>query len=328
MHAFAGTSFEGSEKKVELILDRSLPSLRGWGDGFWESVCQAARTEILSRIDDEGSIAYLLSESSLFVFDHQVIMLTCGRTTLHGGVIELLHAIPPDRIEMLVYQRKNESFPHSQRTSFFEDVSAMHERLPGRAFRFGDEDGHHLYLFHLDRPFSSDPADVTVEILMYGVDEAVRREFSRHTQRSTEGLRERTGIDRILPGFRVDDHLFQPGGYSLNALRGASYYTVHVTPEDQASYASFETNCPLGRDPGELVSRVLDIFRPRSFDLVVFDHDEPQTVPAQDGFTLTSHVVQPLAVGYRVRFMSFLRPRSAPVPALELPLRERPQQVG
>ena len=318
MHSPLVAGFEGSEKKVELVVDGSLPSLRRFDDGFWESICRAARTEILSRIDDEGVTAYLLSESSLFVFDHKLIMLTCGRTTLHDGIAELLATIPPERVTMFVYQRKNESFPHAQRTSFFEDVSWIHDRLPGRAFRFGEEDGHHLYLFHLERPYTSDATDFTVEVLMYGVEESVRQLFSREGHRSTLELRERTGMDRILPGFRFDDHLFHPSGYSLNAVRGAHYYTLHVTPEDHASYASFETNYPYGRDPSELVSRVLEIFRPRSFDVVVFDHGA-DPAPAADGFTVASHVVQPLSLGYQVRFMSFFRPRLTPTSALERP---------
>ena len=40
----------------------------------------------------------------------------------------------------------------------------------------------------------------------------------------------------------MHDVLFEPCGYSLNAMKGDTYYTMHVTPEEDFSYASFETN--------------------------------------------------------------------------------------
>ena len=46
----------------------------------------------------------------------------------------------------------------------------------------------------------------------------------------------------LLPGAKVHDFLFDPCGYSLNGLLFDAYVTIHVTPEDSFSYASFETN--------------------------------------------------------------------------------------
>ena len=61
--------FEGTEKKVELIVDPGLPSFLEKGQAYWTGVARSAGAEVLSRVSNERCCAYLLSESSLFVFE-------------------------------------------------------------------------------------------------------------------------------------------------------------------------------------------------------------------------------------------------------------------
>ena len=80
---------------------------------------------------------------------------------------------------------------------------------------------------------------------------------------------------------RIDAYLFTPCGFSANAVvpapegeTGTHYFTVHVTPEPNCSYASFETNVPAlqkGRDTAEIVSHVVDIFKPGRFSVTLFE---------------------------------------------------------
>jgi S-adenosylmethionine decarboxylase len=311
--------FEGTEKKFELTIDVGLPSLRERGQEYWRRIARAAGADVISRIANRRCEAYLLSESSLFVFDHKIVMITCGRTCLPDAVTELLRDLPAERVEFLVYERKNEVFPHGQPTSFFDDVRLLHERLPGRAFQFGDEDDHHLFLFHLARPFDPDSKDVTVEVLMYGIAPEVMRSFAAPRTGAAGPLHERTGIGHVLPGFEMDDHLFEPRGYSLNAIRDDEYWTVHVTPDAPRSYASFETNHRCGGQLKEVIGRVVEAFRPRSFDIVTFDHGGDEALGA-GGYRLKTHVARELTCGYRVRFLSFYRPHEGIREPLELPV--------
>jgi S-adenosylmethionine decarboxylase len=83
------------------------------------------------------------------------------------------------------------------------------------------------------------------------------------------------------PESRIDAYLFTPCGFSANAVvpapegeTGTHYFTVHVTPEPNCSYASFETNVPAlqkGRDTAEIVSNVVDIFKPGRFSVTLFE---------------------------------------------------------
>jgi len=311
--------FEGTEKKFELAVDVSLPSLRSLGDEFWNSVVRAAGAEIISKMTGARGDAYLLSESSLFVFEHKLIMITCGHTQLPDAVERILSRISPEQVTFFIYERKNEIFPHSQPTSFFEDVKVLNRRLPGRAFQFGEEDEHHLYLFHLNRPFAGDPQDTTLEVLMHGIEPRVWQEFSGEPRQAASELRRRLGIDAILPGFELADHLFEPTGYSLNAIRDDQYWTVHVTPDPLRSYVSFETNHRCDDGWETVMRRVLEVFRPRSFGIVLFDESIAGEIELPR-YRLKAHVARDLECGYAVDFMNFYRPEPGLRQPTEIPV--------
>ena len=86
------------------------------------------------------------------------------------------------------------------------------------------------------------------------------------------------------PDAKIDSYLFTPCGFSANGVVPAPnasndnsathYFTVHVTPEPQCSYASFETNVPMrqsGRETADLVEQVVKIFRPGRFSVTFFE---------------------------------------------------------
>ena len=61
---------------------------------------------------------------------------------------------------------------------------------------------------------------------------------------SPQGITLTSGIRALLPGARIDDFAFEPCGYSMNGLEGPLASSIHVTPEDGWSYASFELSGP------------------------------------------------------------------------------------
>ncbi|KAF9122074.1 spermidine resistance protein [Mortierella sp. 14UC] len=93
--------------------------------------------------------------------------------------------------------------------------------------------------------------DQTVEILMTNLNpEAMKRFYQREDDvpGTVGGVRvdQETGLAGLFPQAQLDSYLFTPCGYSANALQDGNYYTIHVTPEPVCSYASFETNIPVG----------------------------------------------------------------------------------
>ena len=85
--------FEGPEKKLEMVVTPEHRSLRSLGDEVWRRVVEAAGAQVLSSLCNEECDAYLLSESSLFVYDDWFVMITCGQTTL----IDAFEESPPHR---------------------------------------------------------------------------------------------------------------------------------------------------------------------------------------------------------------------------------------
>ena len=152
-------------------------------------------------------------------------------------------------------------------------------QLRWEAYILGPLSGDHWFIYvwdNCDRPMA-ESQDRTLNIMMYDLDEEATKIFWKSNGKNDKEKKTsmmRTTITRIvaivlginknnvnnnnnnnrkkklsisqlwelLPGAKVHDFLFDPCGYSLNGLLFDAYVTIHVTPEDSFSYASFETN--------------------------------------------------------------------------------------
>jgi S-adenosylmethionine decarboxylase len=304
--------FEGSEKKIEVIFDRSLPSLRQKPKEYWHGLVQASQAQVLSQVSNDSIDAYLLSESSLFVYDHYLVMITCGTTQLVNGVNYLMQSFQPGQIQAFFYERKNELLPQAQKTDFFKDVTVLKEWFDGEAMRFGREDEHHLYLFASDKNYSPASDDHTMEVLMHGIDPAVIATFTGCKGTDHKELRHRSGISEIVQG-EIDDYIFEPMGYSLNAIDNNRYFTIHITPENHGSYISYETNAFSQSEQAAWAEKVIQVFRPISFDLVLFN-DGKIAPPNYNGYNLKRHFAEKIKSGYDTQYFSYYKPNEKEQP--------------
>ncbi|MBT1445610.1 adenosylmethionine decarboxylase [Shewanella sp. JM162201] len=321
--------FEGSEKKLELIVtprflqsgqfaesaqfgqsgdnakkgkNGEKGSLRQLGREFWQTVVRRANADILSTLSNGYCDAYLLSESSLFVWNNRALMLTCGNTRLADAACYLIDAFGEQNIAFVSYQRKNEYLSHLQQSTFAEDLKAIRERLAGDAFRIGHLDSHHHYLYTSSKPFLASPMDETRELLMYHI-RGDAAEYLRSSTQSAATVRALLRLDTLLPGFEFDDHLFSPFGYSINGLCDDYYMTIHITPQENSSYVSFETNLPARGEHRLLFSKLLSILNPGSWDEIGFNSaSHTEHYPAH--LCLGSCELN-LTPGYRVSFCHY-----------------------
>lgn len=304
---FCALVFEGSEKKAEIVVSPAgfgdFENLRFWPQSRWEKIVEASNARILSKISTDELDAYLLSESSLFVWEDRFCIITCGQTTLAHAVVEFFNFCDPKHVESLIFERKNEYFPEEQHSDFIADVDLLEKYLDGKAYQFGSIDGNHLFLYHLEKNYIPHKSDVTIEILMYGLQGEAKQLFNSHDQ-TRDQLRQLSGVDQILPGFDVDDFLFEPCGYSLNAVKGNEYYTIHVTPQDTCPYVSFETNAQIHHNYLPVIEKVVQTFQPTNFDVVVFRSGK-QEFMCFENYQITNAVKYKLQCGYDVNYCQF-----------------------
>ena len=255
--------FEGSEKKLEVVFSKNSQNLQSMPDSFFRSLLKKSRAQELNRFSNPYCTAFLLAESSLFVWDHRLVLITCGNTTLASALLYLSKIMGQKNILACFFQRKNEFFPLNQKTHFSKDVQYIRKKLKGPAYRFGPLDGHHFFLFHLDKEFSPEPQDQTVEILIYDME--LKNLFAKPGL-SPKDIRQALKLSECFPGFTMQDYVFKPAGYSLNALRGKEYYTIHITPQREGFYTSFETNI----NDENIIKKILILFKPLVFDVISF----------------------------------------------------------
>ncbi|KAF3452898.1 hypothetical protein FNV43_RR03331 [Rhamnella rubrinervis] len=276
--------FEGFEKRLEITFseppifkDPQGLGLRALTRSQLDSILEPACCTIVSQLSNSDFDSYVLSESSLFVYPLKIILKTCGTT-------KLLLSIPPilrlaESLSLVVcsakYSRGAFIFPNSQpapHRSFSEEVSALNEffgSLSPKAFVIGDPGAPnrnwHVYSASKS-PLMTDRRDeISLEMCMTGLDrDKASVFFKKSGDYSAKEMTKLSGIKDIIPTHVICDFDFDPCGYSMNGIEGQAYSTVHVTPEDGFSYASYEA---MGFDHQaimfeQLMEKVLSCFGP------------------------------------------------------------------
>lgn len=307
------TQFEGPEKKLEIILSAPVKGLRDNADGRWDRVIRASGSEKISFIASDVMDAYLLSESSLFVWDDRILIITCGQTNLINTIPVLLEIVSEDEVALLFYERKNLMYPEFQLSDFETEAARIAGFFPGKSYRLGPANHDHVHIFYSSHASISADEDATLELLMHDLHPDAALMYTPEGGQTAEDIVRLTGIDSLYTGMTFDAFLFEPFGYSLNAISGKYYFTIHVTPQPSGSYASFETNL-VQPDYREIVNRVLGIFQPGRFSFVltssVNDRRISVSTPVSDditGFRPTEKSLYELDCGYQVRFSNFIR---------------------
>lgn len=139
--------------------------------------------------------------------------------------------------------------------------------------------------------------------------------FRNDTFISAQHTSTASGIQCLVPNALIDDYVFEPCGYSMNSMEGAGFSTIHITPEEGFSYASFEISnyATTSLDINQLVSTVVDIFNPGKMTVALtVDTNLPcclwgESVQTPAAYTCHASVSQAFSCGGRTAFYSMAR---------------------
>lgn len=285
----AASGFEGIEKRLELHFSGDDPmigiGLRQLDFQTLEEILHEVQCTVVSSVGNHFFDSYVLSESSLFVYPTKIIIKTCGTTQLLKSVRPLIHYSSNLGLSLssCKYSRGSFIFPKSQpypHTSFQDEVVYLQNVLPKNlcykkaSLMPSKLSTHTWHVFSAtdesNLMFMQQPT-FTFEICMTELDNVLARKFFRAPNDGRTGdsagkvMTETTRICDINPKAHICDFAFDPCGYSMNGLDGEKYSTIHVTPEEGFSYASFECVGSLyegGGYIGDVLKKVVQVFRP------------------------------------------------------------------
>lgn len=284
--------FEGYEKRLDITFSEASifadphgRGLRALSRAQIDSVLDLARCTIVSELSNKDFDSYVLSESSLFIYSQKIVIKTCGTTMLLLTIPRILELAEELCMPLAAvkYSRGMFIFPGAQpapHRSFSEEVDVLnryfgHLKSGGNAYVIGDpaKPGQKWHIYYATE--QPEQPMVTLEMCMTGLDKKKASVFFKtqadsHVSCAKE-MTKLSGISDIIPEMEVCDFDFEPCGYSMNAINGSAVSTIHVTPEDGFSYASYEV---MGMDAsalayGDIVKRVLRCFGPSEFSAAV-----------------------------------------------------------
>ncbi|XP_031387635.1 S-adenosylmethionine decarboxylase proenzyme-like [Punica granatum] len=324
--------FEGYEKRLEIsffelgiFVDPEGKGLRSLSRVQLDDILTPAECTIVSSLSNDHVDSYVLSESSLFVYPYKIIIKTCGTT-------KLLLSIPPIlnlaralslTVKSVRYTRGNFIFPGAQphpHRKFSDEVAVLDSYFGklgsgSKAYVMGAFDNTkkwHVYSASAEVENSASPV-YTMEMCMTGLDKKSASIFFKDNSGSAAAMTVDSGIRKILPKSDICDFEFEPCGYSMNAIEGPAISTIHVTPEDGFSYASFEA---VGYDLrglslNQLIERVLACFKPKEFSVSV-QSDAALTLIKQSfllnvkGYRCGERSLEELGAGGSIVYQSFV----------------------
>lgn len=253
--------YEGAEKRLEITIHSDLFLL---SDVFWKKMVEQAGASILSSMKDKNINAYLLSESSLFVWKNKLLLITCGETHLLNAALFFLNHFPRNDISSILFQRHEAFLPQKQKSHFEGDCAILNTYVDGAIQDLPTQYKGNLYQFNKHHL-----AGQTQQILML---HQLSGEFSEVLQEgnvTVDAINQQLQLVQFFEGVNLDAFSFDPKGYSVNGVLNNDYFTLHITPEKNSTYLSFESSLS-NEQCVKFNAFLIELFQPQKHYLLRF----------------------------------------------------------
>ena len=380
-------SFEGPEKKLEIQFEGL--DLLSKPRSYWDQIVNLAQAKILSEIKSDEAVAYLLSESSLFIWKSRLVLITCGKTELIKAAGKFYEDFK-NQIVSIYFERKNEYYPRAQSSFALDDITNLKEIFGGEAYRFGRLDDHYVYIFNKSlKSIGVDMPEVkTLELLVYGIKGRFKSDFeareldedvplnvpldvplsvpldvplgvssqesqgnksqenksqgnksqenksqgNKSQENKSQGNKSqgnksqgnksqgnksqgnksqekiKSEMKRIFSDYSLDQHFFDPYGFSLNGLNGSKYVTIHITPQGDESYFSFEMDQFDANKDSFIIQDLLNLCQPSSFDMIYFSKSDKKIPLDLSKYQIKQKARGVIQAGYNVTYSHYFDP--------------------
>ena len=255
--------YEGTEKRLEITVIRN--DLLQFPELFWQKMVAHAGASILSKIENKDTRAYLLSESSLFIWQNRVLLITCGNTHLVKAAQFFQKKIRKEQLQSLLFHRHQAVQPALQKTNFSQDSMLLNKELQGTTQHWRGKYRGDLFFFG---KLADDTLNSKNLLMLHGLTGpfAGRLQTGEASGREIESA---LALAEFFPQLLIDQFTFTPKGYSLNAITQKDYLTIHITPEKLSTYLSLESS--FGEQMLQpYIAHLISLFTPLQSQLMSF----------------------------------------------------------
>lgn len=200
-HLDSSEAFEGPEKTLRVFFKKptkpqsetALPGLLDIPRSEWEAMLDRVKCKVLSVLIHPKVHAYVLSESSLFVYADHIILKTCGTTTLLEGLPAILEIVEKfydlvgledPVVESSLYSRRSFFKPEQQprpHSRWEDEVDSLKQAFPDPrvACYFGTNRDERWHFFSHANQYASNRrlTDGWIELMMTGIDTELAGRF-------------------------------------------------------------------------------------------------------------------------------------------------------
>ena len=233
--------FEAVEKRLEVRfkLESNTPNLLHYPNSFWQQLLDHCGATIINSMKTADCHAYVLSESSLFVFQQRLILITCGNCPLVKCALALIEKFGKHQIVQLVFQRQPERQPQRQITQFQQDEQLLAQRLSNNQYQQAIP-----LMFHYQDATQASVTTQPQPCYRLQLQQLSGAAFTaiQGQDYSADQLQFSLGLSQWAQRYQINDWVFKPIGYSANGLAGDHYFTLHLSPDATYSLLSVETN--------------------------------------------------------------------------------------